>query len=310
MAHRSHELREEVKKYTDLLLELHDSTHPDAGSYSEENKLEKARVAVDVWWKLHGVLMGWAQSQILGHLVLKDLIALEGRKDWKKVVEKYKNSHDAEGIGFQYIMNFNRAKDEVIGTDSSVLEGFREGDFPQPLKVTVLRELISELISSNSSVSYFWREELNYSLQALNHGENDLFSTPIKMRKQGRPFSLRRWKFESISQVRFRMGKGIKKYVALDNIGRQIGQSSETLRSWEKQFIKSEDSAFWLNIAEICGRYEDEIETAKFDIIPKHIREKAYRGETLVDFGQLCLLHLKTRELADIEKNIQEYRRK
>src|SRR4029077_20214327 len=73
-------------------------------------------------------------------------------------------------------------------------------------------------------------------------------------RRQGLPFSLNRWKLEALRQVRFRVGRGYKKYRALEEVGAAIGQSPEALRTWEKELEKSRDRCVDLYCSELAGR--------------------------------------------------------
>jgi hypothetical protein len=86
------------------------------------------------------------------------------------------------------------------------------------------------------------------------------------MKKQGSAISLLRWKTLALSHVYFQIGKGIKKYVALDAVANSLGQSTETLRSWEKSLLADIDRADNLYSSRAAGFYlaeVEEVETGK-----------------------------------------------
>jgi hypothetical protein len=56
------------------------------------------------------------------------------------------------------------------------------------------------------------------------------------------------------------MGKGTKKYVALEIVANSLGQSTETLRRWEKSLLADIDRADDLHTSRIAGFYLSELE--------------------------------------------------
>jgi hypothetical protein len=54
------------------------------------------------------------------------------------------------------------------------------------------------------------------------------------VRKTGAPFALGEWKLEALLQIFYRVGKGMKKYRALEVVSEAIGQSVDTIRDWKK----------------------------------------------------------------------------
>ena len=152
--------------------------------------------------------------------------------------------------------------------------------------------------------------ELQQSLAALNHGEVDTLATPNKKKKQGRPFSLQKWKYETLMQVRYRIGQGVKKYVVLEEIGNAIGQSPETIRSWEKTLKKDPDIEFAMWLGEICGQYEEAIKERDFDKIPDEIRYEFNRNQNVEDLAAYYLRSIKSKKLTQIKDKLREYRLK
>ena len=79
------------------------------------------------------------------------------------------------------------------------------------------------------------------------------------MQKQGDAISLLRWKTLALCHVRFNAGKGYKKYVAMENVAKAIGQDVETLRSWEKQLLSDPDREDDLYVAQVAGAHEADL---------------------------------------------------
>ena len=56
------------------------------------------------------------------------------------------------------------------------------------------------------------------------------------------------------------IGKGLKKFKALENVAQGIGQSVETLRSWEKTYGYDDDFMMALRAAGLAGDLEQELD--------------------------------------------------
>lgn len=82
----------------------------------------------------------------------------------------------------------------------------------------LLRPIIQEPLVSRSANSSFWRFPLRHALFALEFGEVEEVVKPSAIRRQGNPVALYRWKLLALSHARFLMGKGLKKYKALEKV--------------------------------------------------------------------------------------------
>ena len=49
-----------VAQYVESLIKLYETTGPALGRRSEEDKIERARQAISIWWYLYAELMLWA----------------------------------------------------------------------------------------------------------------------------------------------------------------------------------------------------------------------------------------------------------
>lgn len=126
----------------------------------------------------------------------------------------------------------------------------------------VLRRVIVQLLLSTSADSSVWRFPLSHGLRALNHGETTEFLTPARSRRRGRPYLLDEVRADVVAHLHYLRGKGIKKYIALEKIGNEIGASPETIRDWEKRLRSDDWFFFHWEAAFIAGQIEDDPELA------------------------------------------------
>jgi hypothetical protein len=117
-----------------------------------------------------------------------------------------------------------------------------------------MRFPIRELLSSTSANSSFLRLKLQSALYALNLGQLQSLTRPAPTRRHGSALRVLIWKVMALRRVYFQIGKGPKKYRALQLVADEIGQSAETLRSWEKFISGDDDLAVALTTAKDCWR--------------------------------------------------------
>jgi hypothetical protein len=234
---RLDDLDEEISGYLQFLKGVYYRTDPNKGEDAENSKLELARLAIERFWYLQGKLLSWAQAHVTGYCILSENPGLVGFLEEKLGYKLTEDSHILEQIGLQYNWNPPERDDEELVRTLAILEEYNEnnpGDEELILTPNAKRALVRELLMSRCADNSYWRFELQRSLAALNEGEVDELASPSPGKRQGLPFSLKRWKLEALQQVRFRVGKGYKKYRALEEVGQAIGQSPEALRTWKK----------------------------------------------------------------------------
>lgn len=253
---REQNVRKEMKVWLDALVRIYKDTDPALGEVSEEGKLEQARQAIELWWYLFRYLMLWAQSQIVGYEWARknpeDLAKIAKALQIKQVHE---DSHLLEYIGLVHVYNIVNENDPTYKKVVKTIEKLK-----WELDDTTLRSIIRELLVSRSTESSFWRFPLQTALYALNLGEVQPLVRPTRTKKQGSAVSLVRWKTLALSHVYFQIGKGVKKYVALDAVAYSLGQSTETLRSWEKSLLADINQADGLYSSRAAGFYHSELE--------------------------------------------------
>lgn len=300
--HRYPNIREEIELYLDILVELYEATDPSKGEESQNNKLELARRAIAMWWYMYDRLLLWAQSQIIGHCmiqnnpkILQKIPSLDGD-------EIDEDSHELEFLGLGFAWNHP-------GYDSDPLREFEEAtegeDFA--LNTETLREIIAELLMARTANSSFWRMELQHALRALNVAEVQDLASPSKLKKQGTPYSLNQWKLQALREVYVRVGKGMKKGVAREEVGRQIGKSNETIRSWEKVLKRTEDYAVDLHCAQLAGEFEDELKSKSLIELDELYDVAFHRDTSVFAHASSILNSLKRHSLEDVKANIRRY---
>ena len=223
------------EQYIKDLVKLYDRTDPARGPNAEEGKLEAARQAIPIWWYLWGELMLWAQSHLAGYEVLKSHPELLERIEKRLGASLTVDSHAVEYVGVYFSWNHVEDRDPMLAAIHEIMERefeITKGDPP-------LRPIIRELLVSRSANSSFWRFPLQHALFALDLGEVDELVKPSEIRRQGSPVALYGWKLLALSHARYLMGKGLKKYKAMEKVAESVGQSVETLRSWEKDTLST-----------------------------------------------------------------------
>jgi hypothetical protein len=300
---RDPDIRATVADYTKTLIKLYEITDPIRGVVSEEDKLERARQAIELWWYLYGDLLLWAQSQITGY---------EFGRSNPEIMEKLSvfdreitvDSHILEYIGVGFSLNPVNYDDPVLEKIDELIEKYG-GGLDDPAR----RSLIRELLMSRSAISSFWRFELQFALHALNLGHVEDIVRPVAVRRQGNPVLLLSWKVKALQHVYFHVGKGMKKYRALQLVSDALGQSTETLRSWEKFISNDDDMAMELSAAEIAGQFEGDFDKLSIKEMINLYGAEYYRKVTNVEYAKLALETIRSTPLDEVREGLRSGRR-
>jgi integrase len=140
---RNKDIRKDVARYVRALIRLYEATDPVHGPASEENKLEKARRAIELWWYLYGELLLWAQSQIVGYEYGRS--NPEFIKKLSKTFEREitVDSHILEYIGLGFSWNRPNYGDPMMEKMDKAMEKYNVG-----MDTASIRLLIRELLVS------------------------------------------------------------------------------------------------------------------------------------------------------------------
>jgi hypothetical protein len=277
----------------------------------ETAKHEFAQLAIEKLWYLHGKLLSWAQAHMTGYCILSENPKLVSFLEEKLGYEINEDSNILEHIGLQYNFNPPDREDNALEQTLALLEEFNAqnpGDEELILTPSAIRATIRELLMSRCADNSYWRHDLQNSLRALNEGEVDELARPSPGKHQGLPFSLNRWKLEALRQVRFRVGKGYKKYRALDEVGRAIGQSPEALRTWEKELERSRDRYVDLYCSQLAGIFDRHFQGAENMEIPEVETVTLHRGLSNFDHAKYLHKDIIDRQLSEIRDRIRHYR--
>ncbi|EAQ33928.1 hypothetical protein NB311A_02692 [Nitrobacter sp. Nb-311A] len=299
--------RGDILKYCEVQLQslakLYETTDPAHGLVSEEGKLEAARQAISIWWYLWAELMLWAQSHLAGYEMLKSRPDLRLRLEERLGVNFSVDSHVVEYVGVYFSWNHVDDSDPMLSAIHEVME-----EFEITMKDAPLRPTIRELLVSCSANSSFWRFPLQHALFALELGEVDDLVKPSQTRRQGNPVALYFWKLMALCHVHFLIGKGVKKYRALEDVARAIGQSVETLRSWEKAYGFDDDFMMSLRAAQMAGQLEEQLDTrAVKDIIEEHAQEY-FRHTADIEYAKRKLGELRASPLNVVREGLKKAR--
>jgi hypothetical protein len=302
---------DDLDHWIDGLKDVYYQTDPNKGENGEIAKHEFAQLAIEKLWYLHGKLLSWAQAHMTGYCILSENPKLVSFLEEKLGYEINEDSHILEHVGLQYNFNPPDPEDNALEQTLALLEEFNAqnpGDEELILTPSAIRATIRELLMSRCADNSYWRHDLQNSLGALNEGEVDEMARPSPGRHQGLPFSLNRWKLEALRQVRFRVGKGYKKYRALEEVGRAIGQSPEALRTWEKELERSRDRYVDLYCSKLAGIYDRHFQGAENMEIPEVETVTLHRGLSNFDHAKYLHKDIIDRQLSEIRDRIRHYR--
>lgn len=297
------DVRAQIDPYIQSLVELYEMTDPAQGIASEEDKLERARQAISIWWYLFGELLLWAQSQIAGYEIGKSNPEFMEQLSKKLGYEITVDSHVLEYIGLGYSLNHVNDDDPMM---QLIEDATTRGKVA--LDEAAIRALIRELLTSRSANSSFWRFELQSALYALNLGHLDELLRPASVRRQGDPVELQDWKVTALRHVYFRIGKGTKKYRALQEVAENIGQSTETLRSWEKAIVLDDDLARFLEFARLAGELEGELDKRSERDLIKVYGTKYHRHTSDIEYAQNTLRLIRSTPLEKVRDGLRRAR--
>jgi hypothetical protein len=292
------------ESYIQSLVELYESTDPARGPAAEEDKLEAARQAISVWWYLWGELMLWAQSHLTGYETLKSHPELRERLEKVLGTEITIDSHVVEYVGVYFSWNHVNTSDPML----SAIHEIMEKEFEVTMSDPPLRPIIRELLVSRSANSSFWRFPLQHALFALQLGEVDDLVKPSEIRRQGSPVALYRWKLLALSHAHFLVGMGLKKFKALEKVAQGVGQSIETLRSWEKAYGFDDDFMMALTTARLAGELEEELDTRPINEIIEEYGAEYFRHSSDVEYAKLTLRELRATSLDTVREGLRSAR--
>jgi hypothetical protein len=300
---RRPDIREQIESYIQSLLQLYENTDPARGAASEENKLEFARQAISIWWYLYGELLLWAQSQIAGYEFGRSNPDFMEKLSKTLGHEITVDSHILEYIGLGWSWNH-------VNYDDPMVEWIDEelGKSKANMDERAIRSLIRELLTSRSANSSFWRFELQSALYALGIGHVDEIFKPEPIRKQGDALQLFDCKLMALRHVHFHIGKGMKKYRALQLVADELGQSVETLRSWEKSISGDDELMIELGWSSLAGGLEGDLDKHSIHELIKMHGAKYHRHTADIEYAKSTLGLIRSRPLKGIRDDLRRGR--
>lgn len=244
MGQRRKEMREAIAPFFDELLRLYEFSEPE--SKEEFDRLETARVVIDYAWFIFTQLAGWAEFHVTG------LVAAEWHpEDLSLIAEELGFEQSADSPFLEYVgaILHNSPYANVQDPMYQKIKAAMEQKDLLYVPNAMMRDMIIESLTSDPHSTPLWRKELLQSLSGLNDGFVSQLLRPSKLKTTGNVNAIKHWKLLAIEHVSAMVGHGYKKYKALEIVGDAIGQSIETLRSWEKEISKTHDGQMELLVA-------------------------------------------------------------
>lgn len=253
---RFQDIDERARIIFEELLEFYKGNDPAAGESAELDKTENAYKTIDAFWRLFDLVGLWAQC----HLAARARAAYDAEfVDYlmDRYPDLHQDSHFLESAGVEFLngvaTNFRDERFQVFTDDAEYL-------VPTGRIDQIMRGFLVDMLTTRSQFGNIWRYPLLRAMRALNEGQYDPLLKPWPRRRVGQAFDLDQWRLEALAQVYFRVGVGWKKYKALEFVADGIGQSVETLRSWEKDLKIEPDYVAELRIAELAGQYVEDFD--------------------------------------------------
>lgn len=211
----------EIKQCNDLLgelIDLHEVTNPAKGKASEKDKNHNAHLAIQKAGLLTGILTSWAEEHFMG-VSYKLQLSEDGL-----VNEENSNSHENECM-------FSPSEIEKLPED--VFYG-EEG-------LSAYRGGIARILKNSigvGGVNWGWRDELQTALYALNEGQIESLTTPLKTTQKGKAYDLQNIKWAVTKHVYILEGEGWKKTAARQNLAENCNVSHDAIKKWEKDSLE------------------------------------------------------------------------
>jgi hypothetical protein len=104
------------------------------------------------------------------------------------------------------------------------------------------------------------------------------------------------------------MGKGLKKYKALEKVAQGVGQSVETLRSWEKAYGFDDDFMMALRAAELAGELEEEFDSRSINEMIQGYGAEYFRHASDLEYAKVRLGELRAVPLDAVREGLRKAR--
>lgn len=301
--YRDEDIREKAYILLEELLELYVLTDSKNTYNGELDKTEHARAAIGVFWELFDLLGTWAQSHLAAQARIQtdEFFVDHLMHEYPDV---HLDSYFLERYGYDFLRSLGSDFDDEA---TNFFTDEKSHMTEKGLRDQIARAFLFEILSSTSEFSHAWRYPLQRSVRALNDGQIDDFFKPMPARRGGAQFDLNQWKLEALLQVHFRIGKGFKKYRALEEVAIGIGQSVETLRYWEKALKLDTDYRNELRFAQIAGERIADLKSGN-DLSIGNDAHGTYRGKPVMEIVRDLLPVLEKRSLEEIMENIRKFR--
>jgi len=223
-----------VARLIDQLRELETKTDPKGGAESARGKNHAAEKALALASELVKVLAGWALDHEAG-LALKGLKHVPLRAVKPPKDPDHSNTPPTD----------DDHRHEWFGRNS-----IGGGNFPGDLDPIVARKWLMNLLRANTGIfDLGLRWDALMALEACDFGEIlPLLKATKKNRKVD--WTILQLRLRAIECIYYRVGQGMKKYVAEEEVAKAFDKDPTTIRSWERR-LKSD-----FGVAEVAQRLE------------------------------------------------------
>jgi hypothetical protein len=261
---RDADIRSEIEPLIEELLRYYTASSPEAPTDKDLDKTEMARDALDAGWELFDLLVGWAQSHMLGLEIASEETSVS--KDFQRKFFRSRRGrlHAPEALGalFSYrdgtrdwpLMKRVIEWSEKYESQTTEAEGkAAKSNLPETQLAShaAVRRAIARILTGPSQLQ--WRGDLIRSFDRLEFGEIDEFLQRNVKGKWGEAYELYSLRKQVICFVNFEVGRGKKKDDVIVSFEEKDLSKAETIRHWEKQLKNHFSDRDDLECARLAG---------------------------------------------------------
>lgn len=265
---RDADIRGKIEPLIEELIGYCNASSPEAPIDKDLDKTAMARDALDAGWELFDLLLGWAQSHMLGLEIASEDNAVS--KDFQRKFFRSRRGrlHAPEALGALFSYHdgtrdwplMKRVTEWSEKYESQTPEAEEKGEqssrhknLPETQLAAhaAVRKAIARILTGPNQLQ--WRGDIIRSFDRLEFGEIDEFLQPKVKGLWGEAYELYLLKKQVICFVNFEVGRGKKKDDVIVSFDEKDLFKAETIRHWEKQLKKRLSDKEDLECARLAG---------------------------------------------------------
>ncbi len=243
-----------VHKAIDLLQWLYEAHDPEDGRQTESQKWEHAVYAIQLFSRLRKKLIGWAEHQVAGHVMLENSATLTAAIEEMRGTTIPQDAHELELLGrlladYSPWEKWGPEPSEFTMSLSRVLKSKS-----LPINDQLIRSIISE-IYDKQRITAFWEGQLESAFKQIAHGQMAHLFEPAKKGRRGQPYLRDHCQNWAVAHTYFQKGLGLGITAARREVANLLHEEMGTIRSWERKLSKHAEFVKFWEAAELTGQW-------------------------------------------------------